>query len=561
MPGYDLIVLGSGAAGLSAAITARLGGLSVLLLEKEPCFGGTTARSGGWAWIPGNGLPGAPLAEEDRRAARDYLRAEAGPHFNAEKVDTYLEHAPRMLKTLMQATELRLELSPGYPDYHPDKPGGVDSGRSLYSPPFDGRRLGEALSLLAQPFPESLFMGIGLNSGPELRHFLNATRSLRSAAYVLQRMAGHYWDKLRHGRGMRLVNGNALAGRLLKSALDLGVVCRASVRVQGLHLIDGRVAGVDVGDPREIIHARRGVVLATGGFSHDKRRVQRQFAHVNAGLTHFSLVPRGNSGDGLTLGESAGAAIDGRSSQPAAWAPVSRPVRPDGSTGKFFHLIDRAKPGVIVVNRQGQRFCNESDCYHDVVQSLVQQPGAMAWIVCDHATLRRYGLGAVRPAPLSYRQHLRSGYLRMGRTVGELARVIQVDAQGLEETVQHHNQDAARAVDERFQRGRTAYNRLLGDASHPNPCMGSLASGPFYAIQLFAGDLGTYVGFQTRPNGQVLRHDGEPIEGLYAVGNDVTTFAGGSYPGAGAMVGPALTSGFLCGEHLAATTSPRPIPA
>ena len=236
--------------------------------------------------------------------------------------------------------------------------------------------------------------------------------------------------------------------------------------------------------------------------------------------------------------------------------PVSLIQRADGSVGRFFHLIDRAKPGVIAVTRDGRRFTNESENYHDFVRAMMDacagQHDVSAFIICDHKTIRRYGLGAIRPSPLPIFPHIRSGYLRTGRTVRELALSAGIDPENLARTIEEVNRDAKDGCDRAFGRGATSYQRLLGDDSFaPNPCIGEISVAPFYAVKMIPGDIATYHGLVTDASTRVLDVDRKPIPGLFAVGNDAASIFGGSYPGAGGTLGPAMTFGYICGQYLA----------
>jgi succinate dehydrogenase/fumarate reductase flavoprotein subunit len=390
---------------------------------------------------------------------------------------------------------------------------------------------------------------------------MRATKSLVSAFYVAKRLSRHALDVLRYGRGMTLTNGNALAGRLAKSAFDLNIPLWLSSPVRELIVEDGAVRGAIVereGRPVRV-HAKRGVILACGGFPHDVARRQKMFPHAPSGLEHFSPGPAGNTGDGLRLAESAGGRVEDSLPNAAAWVPVSITTRKDGSKGVMPHFIDRAKPGVIAVMRDGRRFANEGNSYHDFVQEMMKaaRPGEeiAAWLVCDHRTLRKYGLGCVPPFPMPLRHHLRTGYLKRGATLAELAGRAGIDAKALETTVAEFNKDAAEGRDPAFGKGSRAYNRYQGDALHgPNPCIAPLEHAPFYAIKLVIGDLGTYAGVKTDTNARALDADKQPIKGLYAVGNDMASIMGGNYPGAGITLGPALAFGYIAGRHIAAET-------
>lgn len=560
----DVLVAGSGASGMAAAITARSRGLDVVIVEKEPRFGGTTARSGGWLWIPGTSLARAYGITETPDQARTYLRHEAGNNYDAARVDAFLEAGPEAVDFFLSKTALRFDMPLVFPDYHAEAPGGTQGGRSMVARPFDGRELGDHIKTLGAPLPELTVFGMMLGSGKDIVHFMRATKSLTSAVYVAKRLSRHLMDVLRHGRGMTLTNGNALAGRLAKSALDLNIPLWLSSPVRELIVENGAVKGAVVErEGRTIrIQARRGVVLACGGFPHDIARRKKMFPHAPTGAEHYSPGPTGNTGDGLRLAETAGGRIEDRLPNAAAWVPVSVTQRKDGSRGVMPHFIDRAKPGVIAVMRDGRRFANEGNSYHDFVQAMVKaaRPGEeiAAWLVCDHKTLRKYGLGCVPPFPMPLGHHLNTGYLMRGDTLEALAAKAGIDAKAFAETIAQFNATAAQGQDAAFGKGSKAYNRYQGDALHgPNPCVAPLQDGPFYAVKMVIGDLGTYAGIVTDANARALDAEGRVIPGLYAAGNDMASIMGGNYPGAGITLGPALTFGYIAGRHLAESAAER----
>jgi succinate dehydrogenase/fumarate reductase flavoprotein subunit len=556
----DVLVVGSGAGGLATAVTAAKRGLGVIVAEKEPVFGGTTARSGGWLWIPGSPHAVAAGVKDSREAARRYLQHEAGNQFNADTVDAFLDNGPKAIQFFETETALQFELGPGFSDYHPEAPGAMPGGRSIVAKAFDARALGKDVKRLRPPLREITFVGMMIGSQRELLHFFNVTRSVKSAGYVTVLLARYLRDLAFHGRAMRLTNGNALAARLAKSALDAGVDIWTSAPVTELIRDGNRVTGAIVrtaeGEVR--VDTRRGVVLAAGGFPWDIERRKAMFPHAPTGQEHWSPAPEGNTGDGLRLGEAVGGkAVEGYPNA-AAWVPVSRVPRRDGTFGVFPHFIDRGKPGVIAVLRNGRRFTNEANSYHDFIQAMVRATpkgeAPAAWLVCDHPTLRRYGLGFVKPFPVPLGPVLKSGYLVRGRTLRELAQNIGADPSGLSQTVGALNEGAARGVDPEFDKGCNAYNRYLGDPTvKPNPCVGPVAKAPFYAVKVVPGDLGTFAGLRTNGHGQVLADGSAPIEGLYAAGNDMASVMGGNYPGGGITLGPAVTFGYIIGNHLAAT--------
>lgn len=560
----DVLVAGSGASGMSAAITARYRGLDVLIVEKEPRFGGTTARSGGWLWIPGTSLARAYGIEETPEQARTYLRHEAGNNYDAARVDAFLSAGPEAVDFFTTKTALRFDMPLVFPDYHAEAPGGAQGGRSMVTRPFDGRELGDLIKTLGMPLPELTVFGMMLGSGKEIIHFMRVTKSLTSAAYVAKRLSRHLMDVLRYGRGMTLTNGNALAGRLAKSALDLKIPMWLSSPVRELSVENGTVTGAIVSrEGRDVrVRARQGVVLACGGFPHDIERRRKMFPHAPTGNEHYSPGPTGNIGDGLRLAESAGGQVEDRLPNAAAWVPVSLTTRKDGSKGVMPHFIDRAKPGVIAVMRDGKRFTNEGNSYHDFVQAMVKaaKPGEeiAAFLVCDHKTLRKYGLGCVPPFPMPLGHHLKTGYLMRGDTLEALAAKAGIDAKAFVETVRQFNATAPQGQDAAFGKGSKAYNRYQGDALHgPNPCVAPIENGPFYAIKMLIGDLGTYAGIVTDENARALDAEGRVIPGLYAAGNDMASIMGGNYPGAGITLGPALTFGYIAGRHLADSAAKR----
>jgi len=554
----DVLVVGSGAGGLATAITARKNGLDVLVIEKEPYFGGTTAFSGGVLWVPGNHHAKQNGVTDTREAARTYLRNETGNFFKADAVEAFLDNGPRMLEFFERETEVKF-LATEYPDYHPTVEGGVDKGRSVVAAPYDARRLGPEIGRLRPPLKTITFIGMMFNSSNnELKHFFNATKSLTSAIYVARRLTNHLKDLALYRRGVQVTSGNALVARLAKSALDLGVPIRTNTAARKLWVEDGEVRGAIVQGPdgEMRIAARRGVVLACGGFPHDESRIAKVYPHVKRGGKHLSPTPKGNTGDGIKLAEEAGVPFEARFANPGAWMPVSKVPLGDGEVGVFPHLVDRYKPGIIAVTRHGRRFCNESDSYHDVGAAMIRacedEDETAAWLICDHPTIRKYGLGYAKPAPVPVQIYTRSGYLLKGDTLTELAQAAGINPAGLEDTVRHFNVGAERGEDPEFGRGSTSFNRYLGDPDHkPNPNVAPIRQGPFYAVKMVMGCLGTFDGIVTDPVGRVLGRDGAPMPGLYAVGNDRDCIMGGNYPGAGITLGPIMTFGYITGRHLA----------
>ena len=560
----DVLVIGAGAGGLATAIVAKKQGLDVIVVEKEAFFGGTTAFSGGVLWVPCNPQASASGIQDSREAARTYLRNETGDYFDAEAVDAFLDNAPAMVSFFERETAVKF-VPTLYPDYHPDVAGGVDIGRSILAAPFDIRQLGADMARLRPPLKTITFIGMMFNSSnADLKHFFRATKSLTSFIYVARRLATHIKELLLYRRGINVTSGNALAARLAKSALDLGIPIHTQTAARQLLQERGRVSGALLnsvhGEWR--IDARCGVVLAGGGFSHDLQRLKQAYPHVKRGSEHFSPVPSGNTGDGARMAEAVGGQLEIRFKDAAAWMPVSKVPMGDGRFTAFPHLLDRYKPGVIGVLRNGQRFTNESNSYHDVGAALIRacadERETAMWLVCDAQAMAKYGLGYAKPAPMPLGPLLRNGYLLKGDSLAELARKAGIEAAGLEQTVRQYNLGAEQGEDREFGRGSTCFNRYLADPQHqPNPCVAPIVKGPYYAVKVIMGDLGTFDGIKTSVVGEVLNETGAAIPGLYAVGNDRASIMGGNYPGAGITLGPIMTFGYLTAQHLAQSFRPQ----
>lgn len=561
----DVLVIGSGAAGLAAAVTAAWHGRNVVLVEKEPVFGGATAWSGGWAWVPRNLLARRAGIDEDIEQPRTYLRNELGEQYNAELVDAFLENAPKMVEFFEQHTALQFADGNGIPDMHGNTPGAATGGHQVIAAPYDAREVGDLLPRLRKTMRETSFLGMPIMAGADLAAFLSMTRSARSFLYVTRRFLTHLWHLARYGRAMHLVNGVALVARLARSAQDLGVRLMESAPARRLIIEDGQVRGAVVDTPEGELSIRaQAVILAAGGFPNDFERRRELFPRDVSGRDHLALPPLSCSGDGLRLGESAGGRVATDLKSPVAWAPVSKVPYKDGSVGHFPHIIDRGKPGIIGVLANGRRFVNEAHGYYDYVSAMLEAvpegQEVCSWLICDHRFLRRYGLGYVRPAPLPIRPHLRNGYLKRGRSIEELAAVCGIDPQGLAQTVAEFNRHAREGEDPAFGRGSTPFNRKSGDPLHPgpNPCVAPIEHGPFYAVKVQPGCFGTFAGLKTDGQARVLDAGGRPIPGLYAAGTDMASVMGGWYPSGGINLGPALTFGYVAGRHAAGAANPEP---
>lgn len=558
----DVLVVGSGAAGLSAAVTAAWHGQKVVVVEKDPVFGGATAWSGGWMWVPCNPLARRAGIVEDPELPRTYLKHELGEKYDAARIDAFLEAGPRMVEFFERHTALQFSDGNLIADIHGDTPGAGTGGRSVIAAPYDGREVGALIHRLRKTMRETSFMGMPIMAGKDLASFMNMTRSARSFVYAGRRFGRHLIDLARHGRAMQLVNGVALVARLAKSAEDLGVQLIESAPARRLLLENGAVRGavVETAKGEVSIRASKAVVLAAGGFPNDIERRKQLFPRTPTGREHLALPPLGASGDGLRLGESAGGQVATDLVSPVAWAPVSLVRHKDGSTGHFPHIIERGKPGIIGVLANGKRFVNEAHGYYDYTSAMVAAvplgQEVASWLICDHRFQRRYGLGISRPTPVPVGPWVRNGYLKTGKTLEELARACGIDPAGLAETVAEYNRHARNGEDPAFGRGSTPYNRKQGDATHqPNPCVAPIENGPFYAVKVQPGCFGTFAGLKTNAHAQVLDGAGQPIDGLYAAGTDMASIMGGNYPAGGINLGPAVTFGYIAGRHIAGATA------
>lgn len=558
----DVLIIGSGASGLAAAVTAAWHGQSVIVVEKDPVFGGATAWSGGWAWVPCNPLAKRAGIIEDAVLPRTYLQHELGERYEPAMIDAFLNAGPHMVSFFERHTALQFADGNAIADIHGDTPGAGTGGRSVIAAPYDGRKVGKLLKRLRKTMRETSFMGMPIMAGPDLSAFLNLTRSVPAAWHVTKRLSRHLLDLALRRRALQLVNGVALVARLAKSAEDLGVLLWESAPVTELIQSDQGVTGAVVSTARGNIriHARKAVVLAAGGFANDIERRKALFPRTPTGHEHLALPPLGASGDGLRLGESAGGWVNSNMQSPVAWAPVSRVSHSDGSVGHFPHIIERAKPGIIGVLSNGQRFVNEANGYYDYVTAMVAKAPAdepvASWLICSHGFQRRYGLGISRPFPIPVSPFIKSGYLKSADTLEGLAHACGIDAKGLRATVDAYNLHAPSGQDPAFGRGSTPYNRKQGDPLHqPNPCVAPIEKGPFYAVKVEPGCFGTFAGLKVNEHAQVMSEAGEAIQGLYAVGTDMASIMGGYYPAGGINLGPALTFGYIAGRHIAGVTA------
>jgi 3-oxosteroid 1-dehydrogenase len=543
---FDVVVVGSGAAGMTAALAAAQHGLRAVVLEKTGYFGGSTARSGGGIWAPNNEVLRRAGVRDTPELARAYLAHVAGDQVTAARQQALLAHGPAMLAFVRSAAPVDFAWVPGYADYYPEAPGGVTAGRSVEPVPLDGRVLGAELAHLNPaylPAPNGMAITQAnyrwLSLGP--RH----PRAMLATARIGARLA-----RARLLRQRTLSMGQALAAGLRAGLQASEVPVWLNTPLTGLRVAGGRVTGVEVtrDGTAGVVTARRGVVLAAGGFEHNEQ-LRRRYQRPPIG-TEWTTGSAGNTGDAITAGAAAGAALD--LMDDAWWGPAIPLPR-----GPYFCLAERSLPGSLLVNGAGQRFVNEAAPYVDAVHAMYDghaagPPHIPSWLIFDQRYQSRYvfaGRPPRRPLP---RHWYEAGVVHRAPAIAGLAARIDIDPAALAKTVARFNEFAAAGEDEDFHRGDSAYDRYYGDPrQRPNPCLAPLRSPPFYAVQIVPGDLGTKGGLRTDERARVLRADGTPIAGLYAAGNSSAAVMGHSYAGAGATIGPAMTFGYLAALDLA----------
>lgn len=553
----DVLIVGSGGGGMTAALTARAAGLKVLLVEKAPHIGGTTALSGGGIWAPGaRALVRAGYKSTSDDAFR-YVRSITGGLVSDARIRAYIDNAGLMIDFLEdQSPYLEFIWKPGYPDYYPDVDGGTDLGRTVNVPPLDLRKLGDDQELLLKPHALAP-RGIWLRPN-ELRDFYRIRQSWRGKVILIRLL----WRMFRaRVLGERVVAiGQSLTARLLLALREADIELWTTSPLQTLITNpDGEVVGANVEHEGRVVRvgATGGVILATGGFDHNLT-MRREHEPV---IEHdWSLGNAAANGDGIAAGRVVGAAID--LMDEAWWFPVI--AWPDGRLQ--FMLNERMIPGQFVVNGAGHRFVNEAAPYTDFGHAVIagQRSGIEhipCWLIIDSRSWHKYVFAGHLPLPKIPgapvptgrrvpKAWLDSGVVRQAQTMAGLAEEIGVPREALTATANRFNALARQGRDDDFHRGESAYDNYYGDTTLPNPNLAPLTQAPFYAFQLVPGDLGTNGGLVTDEHARVLQADGQAVHGLYAIGNTAASVMGRSYAGAGATISPAMTFGFIAAQHV-----------
>ena len=546
----DVVVVGSGSAALTTALAAAEGGRDVIVLESTDLVGGSSAMSGGGAWIPDNPVMKAAGVDDSYEKARQYLDVcigDVGPASSPERRHAFLTEGPAMV-SFLQGLGFRYVHARGYPDYYPERPGGSAIGRCIEGEVVDLKKLGPVWSKKIRgyiPMAGHTYQFAQITvSFRTLKGFLTAANVIGiqtiGRALLGQRPAGM---------------GNSLVGQLLKLALDRGVaVWTSSPFVELVTEADAVTGVVATHEGKTVrIGARHGVMLAAGGFAHNDAMRQKYQEHPIT--TTWTSSNPGDLGVAVQAGMAVGAAT--ALMEDSWWGPSV--VNPDGSA--YFLLAERSLPHGFIVGADGRRFMNESESYVDAGHDQYARNrtvGAIpAYLIVDSRHRRWYPFGTNLPG-MTPRKALESGFLTKADSLEELAAKLGIDAEGLEETARAFTRYARTGTDEDFHRGDSAYDRFYSDPRvKPNPNLGAVAKPPFYAAKIYPGDLGTKGGLLTDELARVLREDGSVIEGLYAAGNTSASVMGHTYPGPGATIGPAMTFGYVGGRH-AAAKAPTP---
>lgn len=556
---FDLIVLGAGAAGMTAALVAHLQGLKVLLIEKSSYVGGTTSTSAGTIWIPGNRQSLDAGYQDTPSLAKQYMDALIGDDDPSGIRQAYLDTAPAVVDYLEANSEVCFVPAGKHPDYR-DMPGAAVTGRALAPMIFDGRLLGSDFERVRPPIPEFLILGGMMVGKPDLSPLIGRFKSFKNFVYATKLFWRYLLDRTRFSRGTRLTMGNALVARLFYSLKKYRVPVLFNANVGEFLHSDQRIAGVKFHQDGQLntLRARKGVVIATGGYGHHAEL--RKQCMPNPTPRHSVVCPT-VTGDGIELAKRVGAQIDSEHQKPGGfWTPVSITYRKDGSTGLYPHLsLDRAKPGLIAVNQAGKRFVNEASSYHDFVQGMFdthhQEPAIPAYLICEAEFVYKYGLGDIYPGTKDLRPYVQSGYIHLESTLEKLSKRLNIDSENFIRTVERHNQFAREGKDFDFGKGDTQLNQFNGDPNHfPNPCLKEIKHGPFVGLQIWPAEIGTSAGLQANVDGQVLDQQGSSIQGLYVCGNDMASMMMGTYPGPGTTLGPAITFAYRVAMHAARST-------
>ncbi|MCX4729064.1 FAD-binding protein [Streptomyces sp. NBC_01306] len=542
---FDFVVVGSGGGGMTAALTAADSGLSTVVVEKAAMYGGTTGISGGGIWIPNNPTLRAEGHDDSRASVRRYLDLLTEGRVPAARLDAYVDHGPAAMELLCGSKWMRLSWTKGYADYHPEYEGGRPLGRSVEALPFDTRKLGEDEKYQR---PNSLKGPLGLwvtgKDYHDLAMVKRTWRGRRASLVAAWRVSSNLIRRRHMSTG-----GRALVARMRMVLKDAGIPLWLRTPMTSLVTADdGRVTGIVVEREGTAVRigARRGVLLATGGFDHNQQMREKYLP--DGGQADFSAGAQENAGDGILAGLELGAAVDFMDD--AWWMPSVR--HPSGATIPL--VSERCIPPSLIVASNGRRFTNESSPYTNFVHDQLDGGHVPAWFVMDAKARSRYPFAQVLPGMPFPEEFYASGLAHRSRTLDGLARDIGVPPEELTATVERFNGFARTGKDTDFGRGDSAYDRYYGDPTLPNPNLDEIREPPFYAVRIEAGDLGTKGGLVCDEHSRVLREDGTCVRGLYATGNTSASVMANEYAGPGATIGPSIVFGYVAARHAAGRT-------
>jgi 3-oxosteroid 1-dehydrogenase len=546
----DWIVVGSGGGGLTSAITAHKHGLQTLVVEKTPFVGGTTARSGGGVWIPGNSMFNLDKTIDTKEDIKAYLDATIGDDSPEPLKASFMRNGPKMLDFIERNSHLKFRLTPRYADYYPERPGGRIAGRSMEPVSFDAKCLGDNLKNLREPvLPVARGAGLGLTEARDLYYLMRETREKGRLAALARFVYTASTDFLL-GRVTTSL-GQAIIAPLYYSMLKQEIPIEINTAFTGLVVENKRVVGIAVSNHKGRFYykARKGVLLATGGFAKNQK-MREEYLPQPTGA-QWSLSAEGDTGDAIIAGKQLDAKLG--LMDDAWWTPVSHMT---GNADPYFNICERSAPGTIVVSPLGRRFVNEAAPYCDFVKGMYKSQDNPAdyqpcWLIMDARHRRRYTLGSTPPFVPLPAKYFKSGEFVKAGSIRKLAQKTNVPFDELNKTLERFNKDCLGQRDTEFKRGDSAYDNYFGDGSMPNPNLETINKAPFYAVKLFPGDIGTRGGLVTNQQAQVVSNSDEIIEGLYATGNAMASVMGHSYPGPGATIGPSMTFGYVAAMHAA----------
>jgi 3-oxosteroid 1-dehydrogenase len=554
---FDVVVVGSGGGGMTAALCAQSLGLSAVVIEKSDKYGGTSAVSGGGIWIPNNDDIARTGGSDSYEEGLTYLKEIVGKEVPQERIEAYLKNAPEMVRYMAKTFGVKYRNVPKYPDYYSNRPGGKDGWRSMEPVDFDASLLGPEFDRQRESFKGTLLMGRIAMSQVEAHTLFSRGPGW---IWLTLKMLLKYWLDIgwrrKTHRDRRQVLGQGMVSALRYAMLQKNVPLVLECGMDSLIEDNGRVVGVNVvhRGRKQRYGARRGVILACGGFESNQAMREKYLAQPTK--VEWTAAPPINQGDGIRAGQALGAATK---LMDKVWG--SPTVRKPGADQQITLFIERGMPGCVAVNAKGKRFANEAAAYPDFRDAMYADHAkgngcVPAWLVFDATFRYKYPMGIFLPGQIEPDARLPADWLDKvyfrADTIDVLAGKIGVDKQGLAETVARMNEYAKTGVDPEFGKGSIPIDRYYSDPSvKPNTCLGPIVKPPFYAVPMYPGEIGTKGGLDVDPKARVLREDGSVIAGLYAVGNTSAAVMGSTYPGAGSTLGPAMTFGYIAARDIA----------